>query len=281
MSAAVMTKTCPDAETLAAFSDGVLDEQSRLELIQHLADCGQCQHELIELDAVTQELGVERKVAAGAFGPRVAIPLAAAAIVVLLFGVPSIRERILGRSGMSALVEAAEGLPQRPTAGRLSTDFVHKRHSAPRGGPKDEAVVKLEVQAAAWEAVEKATNKPTPSNLHASGVGRIFLNERDAAVRDLERAVQANPHSPAILNDLAAAYIARGDYKLAHDAATKAWNLEQTPAAAWNIAVALDYAGNDAAAIAAWQRYLTIDPDSPWATEARQKLADLQYLRQP
>lgn len=282
MDAAVMMETCPDSETLAAFSDGALDTKVRLEVLRHVADCGQCQHELVELDAAKRELQLEpANVTRGPWRPWLAPLVAAAAVVVVLFGMPSIRERILGGDPMGKLVEAANQEKTRPNAARLSGAFEHRDHSPKRGGeekPSDPYLTEAQVQLAAWNVIERAEKKPTAANLHASGVGHLFLEKREnrvAAVRELEKAATANAQSAAILNDLAAAYIARadkGDYARAYAAATKAWNIEPLPAAAWNMALALEYAGNDTAAIAAWQRYLTIDPSSPWADEVKTKI---------
>lgn len=291
MNAAVMMQSCPGEETLAAFIDQRLDPASRLEVVKHLAECGDCRDMIVAANEYQSAEGVERKVAAGTFGPRMWVPLAAAAALVgVLFGVPAIREKIIG-SPMNELVEVANGLPKRPAEGRFSADFAHRDYSAFRGGEKgvDSTDAPLKVQIAALDALAQSEKDPTPANLHAAGVARLFLRHLgdesvsiDDAVHDLERAAKASPRSAVILNDLAAAYIARGDdasLEQALKAATEAWSIEQTSAAAWNRALALQRLRRDRAAIEAWQRYLERDPDSPWSVEVKNE--HLNFLQEP
>lgn len=276
MNAAVMMQSCPGEETLAAFIDQRLDPASRLEVVKHLAECGDCRDMIVAANEYQSAEGVERKVAAGTFGPRMWVPLAAAAALVgVLFGVPSIRERVLGDREMAKLVEAANALPERTTAARLSGDFEYRGHTVFRNvDEKPVSVAALIVEGAAAEAAERAAKNPTADNLHEAGVGSILAKKADDAVKDLERAVQQNPSSANIRNDLAAAYIARGrddDYDLALATAKKAFAIQETPAAAWNIALALEYQHRDAEASAAWKRYLELDPNSEWASEVKTK----------
>jgi cytochrome c-type biogenesis protein CcmH/NrfG len=285
MNAAVLMETCPSEETLAAFLDGRLTGQARLEVVEHLADCGECRDIVMAADEYRRMPVADEnsstadlpKVAAGRFGSRVFAPLvAAAAIVAVLFGVPSIRERIFGPDGMEELVKAADALPKRPMAARLSGNFAYREHSAPRGpeATTEEAAVWVELAAANSE--ERARKAPTAENLHELGVANVLMKSRTEAVKVLKQAAEASPTSADILTDLAAAYIANGDYQRAYDAATKAWSIEPTPAAAWNIALSLEDDGKYAEAIAAWQQYLKLDPNSEWSTEAKRRLNDLK-----
>lgn len=280
MNAAEMMETCPDVETLAAFSDGALDEKTRLEVIQHVADCGQCQDDLVDLNAAKGELNLEpANVRRGSFGRRWIAPLAAAAaVVVVLFGVPSIRERILGNP-MGDLVKAANLAPKRATEARLSGNFAYRDHQAFRGESNEEVLSRNEdaerarwaIELAAAKAAVQAEKRPSPANLHADGVGKLLKKTPTAALPILQEAAKADPRSVAILTDLAAAYCARGDYGQALATATKAWNIEHTPAAAWNRALALEGLGRKREAVDAWGKYLELDPSSPWADEVRRK----------
>lgn len=291
MDAAVMMETCPDSETLAAFSDGALDTRERLEVVQHVADCGQCQHELVELDAARRELQLEpANVTRGPFGWRWLGPLvAAAAVVVVVFGVPSIRQRIFGGDPMGKLVEAANQAPKRSTEARLSGEFSYRAYERLRGANDGTAVstntdaerAKVLIEIAALEAAEQATKRPNAARLHADGVGKLLEKTPAAALPVLERAAAANPRSVPILTDLSVAYLEHGDYEKALATATKAWNIEHTQAAAWNRALALGRLAiiapaRKAEAIDAWGKYLELDPSSEWAAEVRTKhLRDL------
>ena len=285
MNAAAMMETCPDVETLAAFSEGTLAAELRLEVMEHIADCGQCQQDLVDLDAAKRELKLEPdNVRRGSFGRWIAPLAAAAAVVVVLFGVPSIRERILGGDSMGKLVEAANRAPKRATAGRLSGDFAYKEYQNFRGGDNEDVsprgddaeAAKWAVDLAAAKAAEQAENTPSPANLHADGVGKLLLKTPADALPVLQEAAKADPQSVAILTDLSAAYYARADYGQALATATKAWNIEHTQAAAWNRALSLEALNRKREAVDAWGEYLKLDPSSPWADEVRTKhLRDL------
>ena len=279
MNAAVMIQSCPGEEVLAAFIDQRLDPASRLEVVKHLAECGDCRDMVVAANEYENaEVAAGGEVVRGPFRRRPWVPLAAAAALagVVVFGVPSIRERILFGNPMEELVEAANGVGTRPFYARLSGDFAHKTPRIPRG---NEEVAELTLELAAMEAEGRAHDRPTATNLHAAGVGQILTKKRVEAVTALEGAANASPKSAAILTDLAAAYLARGqdaDYQRALVAATKGWGIEQTPAAAWNRALALELLGRDHEAIAAWQEYLALDENSTWAIEARDRLQRLQ-----
>jgi len=274
MNAAVLMESCPDHETLSAFIDQTLDPQLRLAVVKHLAECGDCRDLVVAAHEYrAEEQRTAGTVVRGHFGSRWAIPLAAAAaVVVVVFGVISIRQR----SGMPALVEAANALPERTTLARLSGDFTYKKITIFRSGGEQEPV-DYRLQHAALKIEQRASDHPSAANLHDAGVASILTRERDKAVETLVRAAKVGTPSADLLIDLSAAHIVRGDYKLALDTANKALAIDKKPAAAWNIAVALESDGrNDAQAIAAWQKYLELDPNSEWSAEARRRLRDLQ-----
>ncbi|HEX6095693.1 MAG TPA: zf-HC2 domain-containing protein [Thermoanaerobaculia bacterium] len=317
MNAAVKMQSCPDPETLSAFIDQQLDPQSRLEVVTHLVECGDCRDMVVAANEYDMENEAQTgsEVVRGRFGKRWIGALAAAvAMVVPLFGLIAasrlepgtrleslrtygrvlvgsfpvpIQERVIGK--MQLLAEAAESLPHRKTPGRLSGEFSYKGFSAKRGGGSEEPLAEdysdsedysdLEVLVAANRAAERAKDAPTEDNLHTLGVASILRGKRNEAVQQLEQVATKNPHSAAILIDLAAAYLARGgDRDLQHAlvAATKAWTMERTPAAAWNRALALELLHRDHEAISAWQEYVKIDPHSDWTTEARARIVRLQ-----
>lgn len=286
MNAAVQMQSCPDHETLSAFIDDRLDPESRATVVQHLAECGDCRDLVVAANEYAREEGAEQNVVRGGWQRTVVPAAVAAAVVGILFGVPQLRDRLLGRSGMSQLVAAADRLPERPIDARLSADFDYRDYIAKRGR-KEEVAIDAEVAAtqlriAALRVEERLEKRSTPENLHAAGVGRLLTNEEQGAVEALERAAQASPDSAAVLSDLAAAYIARGDYRRgdyerALEAANKAYAIEPAPAAAWNRALALKWLDRREAAIEAWKQYLALDSSSPWADEARETL---QYLQE-
>jgi len=292
MNAAIFMQTCPNEETLAAFVDGRLNEQARLQLTEHLVECGDCRDIVMTASdygvaAGEAEPAPKGEVVRGRFRKRVLGPLvAAAAIAALMFGIPSIRERLLGKSGMEALVEAADSLPERTTDARLSGNFAYRDYRPKRGGGEDQPIGEQPkgeylVLIAASRIAERAEKNASPKNLHELGVAHILINDedKDAAVQALERAASTSPVSGDVLTDLAAAYLTRGkkgDAERAYDAATKAWTIKQTPAAAWNRALALEMLERKAEAMDAWRKYVELDPASGWSKEVPTHIENLQ-----
>jgi tetratricopeptide (TPR) repeat protein len=96
-------------------------------------------------------------------------------------------------------------------------------------------------------------------------------------VTTLEEALRAQTKPDAqLLSDLAAAYIAAGDFQRAHETSERAWQLAQTPEIAWNRAVAAEHVDPPPVVIAKWNKYLELDPSSPWSAAARKRLDDFQ-----
>lgn len=289
MNAAVSMQSCPDPETLSAFIDQRLDPKSRLEVVKHLAECGDCRDLVVAANEYSSENETQTgEVVRGRFGRRwVARFATAAAVVAALFGVMPAREMILARH-MRELEKAANDLPKRTIDGRLSGNFAYKQAAPTFRGNNEtsEGYAELQVGALAGAAAERASKNPSVRNLHTAGVGHVLVKGheyRQQAVIDLEKAARAKPDSASIQTDLAAVYLARGtegDYERALSAANKALNIEPTSvAAAWNRALALQKLNRDAEAIAAWNRYLELDPSSPWAQEAKTRLANLQPVQ--
>ena len=133
----------------------------------------------------------------------------------------------------------------------------------------------------------------TAANLHASGVANLLLGKDDAAIDTLHEALlsETEEHTVAaaieesdnvtLLNDLAAALSNRAinkrrpipDAAEAFRCADRAWRIGSTPEAAWNRAIATEALNGRARSAAAWNDYLAIDQTSPWAAEARKRIA--------
>jgi tetratricopeptide (TPR) repeat protein len=296
MTAAITMERCPTEESLAAFIDGRLDENSRQHMLKHIAECGDCRDiVLIAQDYALDEMphavsphavpplaqdSVEeplRTVARPRFR-RVIAPLAAAAAIMGMFvAIPSLRERVFGSGDpMAPLVDATQGAELRALDGRLSAAFPYKA-PPPRTRGDDQTVQSQQnVLEQAVKAAERVEKNRTPENLHVYGVALLLTGNptfRPTAVEALEEAARTEP-SAELLTDLAAAYLARhadGDHQRAYAAADRAFQLKRTPNAAWNRALALQSLDRHQEAIAAWNDYGELDPNSPWADEARTK----------
>jgi tetratricopeptide (TPR) repeat protein len=282
----------PTEETLAAFVDDRLDRATRHTVIEHIADCAECND--IVMTATEFKAGEEPDAPpAWRFTPRVvytaAISLAAAAMVVLVFG-PMVRERLDERKSLEDLTKVAELLDHRRTEGRLTLDLPYKTYEpVKRGGGERGSFERV------FDKTVKGDKDDHPSQaLDRRAVSELLLRENDAAIRDLEAALRQDSaaggpgidaviqHSTRarLLVDLAAAYLARddddkGDQENALRAAERSWTLDQTPEAAWNRALALENLEKNAEAADAWRAYLKLDSSSPWAQEATTHLENL------
>jgi hypothetical protein len=195
-------------------------------------------------------------------------------------------------NGMLMLAKAAP--QQRIIAGRISgfpyqplTPVVRGRNVSPLSNPANATLL-----TAAAAVQRSVAARRSVANLHASGVAHLLLGNPDAAVdtlhealfdetrqRDVPSAIEQSNDVP-LLNDLSAALSDRAtsERKLADAGeavrcAERAWRLARTPEAAWNRAVAIEALNGEKGARTAWHDYLAIDPSSPWAAEARKKLA--------
>jgi hypothetical protein len=125
-------------------------------------------------------------------------------------------------------------------------------------------------------------------------VANLLLGNGDAAIKTMEaalldetgqRSVSAaidESNDVSLLNDLSVALSHRAvlhesvaDAAEAVRCAERAWRLGRTPEAAWNCAVAMEELNGPQSASVAWNDYLALDPRSPWANEARKRLAPL------
>jgi tetratricopeptide (TPR) repeat protein len=293
MTAPVLEVLHPEDETLAAFVDGRANEETREQVIAHIADCAECRDLVLLTSDVVREQGLaatsdapmnvvpHRRVAA-----RWIVPFAAAAAVAgWIFFIPGGREFVVGYKP-EALIGPAESLHVRSTAARISLPVPYKRHIVNRGENEDDLGSKAAVVERLFD-----NERAMFTNQRTSGLAQLLIatnaKEFDAAVDDLEKAYgQARAEErDAVAMDLAAALIGRGafssipeDHKRAYALADDVWKRTKSPVAAWNRAAALEALGRDKEAIAAWQTYLKLDPNSEWADEARYNLDKLDFL---
>lgn len=129
----------------------------------------------------------------------------------------------------------------------------------------------------------EAERNRTPHNIADAAVLRLLLGQPGGALERLRRAAESAPRDAELMNDLAAAYLA--SYEVSHDpselvtgleTAERALALPGAPAEAlFNRALAMEELFLHQQARLAWVRYLSADPGSPWAKEARSRLAQL------
>jgi CHAT domain-containing protein/tetratricopeptide (TPR) repeat protein len=222
--------------------------------------------------------------AAWTFRPRhlLAVPLAAAAVLVVLWSRPP-----TAVNGMQAVVAASVGLDYRPSLARLSAEFPY-RDAMPRPRGRADADP-IPHSSAIWALIERLDKEG--GDRHALGVSFLMVARPKDAMLSLEQAlravttqrgelVEAIRRSPdaALLNDLAVTYLALSDparQPLALEAVQRAWGIERTPAIAWTRAVVIDTYHIRECSISAWRDYLALEPRSQWSGFAHQRLNEL------
>ena len=181
-----------------------------------------------------------------------------------------------------ALIDLSQGFQRGLSPGRV---VGQRAPGVPGTGER------LEVSAAAdfgrWKATidsvrQAADREASPEAINDSGLLALLTGHLDRAVHLLEWAAELDPGGNAE-TDLAAAYLARAetddrvtDLLLALEAARRA--VEQhadLPEPAFNFSVALTRLHLPRTAAESWKRFLALEPDGPWATEARRQLARL------
>lgn len=287
---------CPSDETLAAFIDGRLDEETRKRVVAHAADCEVCYGTVMasraweanETDSTVEHLPIARRnFQYGLIG-------AAAALAVFLLLQPA-TARYREWHDQKALRTAANELPERPIESRLSLDLEYRRFVQHRGPSTEDSGNPELLQA--FDVINDANDThPTAATHHSLGLACLLLGDYAKAVTELSDAVEQQTSKPDIhaaiahcddvklLNDLSAAFESRASHTdepsvraLAQQAAERALQIDRrSTIAAWNLAVAIERNGSRSAAVSAWSDYLRLDPTSAWSTEAIDRRRRLQ-----
>lgn len=196
--------------------------------------------------------------------------------------------------GVRDVVAAADALRYRQSAARLTAGFAYRPQRVTRGssGP-DPSELPL------YASVSALTGNP--ATLHGSGIAYLAVGRDHDAGAAFEKAVRrAYPQASLgaaigrvsdapLLSDLAAAYYQQGirenrteSILNAIDLSSRALEIDpQLQAAAFNRALAIEQLHTPVQAIDAWNRYLSLDGDSGWASEARSHIATLSAAPRP
>ncbi len=277
-----------DPELLAAYIDHRLSPEQRAAVEAQLASDPDAYALLVETmkaeDALNRvhELRTVSSVPKGAV-TRVRWPLygglaAAAVMAFALWNQAAILDLLRGRENASfARLIAAAG-DERTIEGRLSGDFPY---AALRPVTRGSAEENLELLALAGELQRQARTDPDPANLHAAGVALLLAGRTDEAITALRTIASGSPDA-RYHSDLSAALAARAsrtgsaeDWAGAlSEAETALAGEPDSPQALFNRALALERMFLRSQALQAWQDYLRRDPNSGWASEARNRLQD-------
>jgi hypothetical protein len=287
----------PEAEDLGRFIEGTLDEPQRAAVVEHVADCDDCR--IIVVDAsefFAKEHPVRQPNVSGRWWA------AAAAIAIAVGGVWLVDAR---RDPLAPVIEASSQLKSRLVAARLSGFGYVAPKNTMRGTDGSTDLAAYQVAAKADEVLQRRGDNSRMQ--HAKGVAQLLdyeaqlaeldadttdeqrqklVDQRNAAIPMLQSAARSAPRNAAYLSDLAAAFIAKGDFQQAVDVCNRALQIDsRSPDARFNLAKAKDLLAVTPAeqteAIKAYNAYLEVDHTSPWANEARDRVTYLKDLSLP
>jgi tetratricopeptide (TPR) repeat protein len=179
---------------------------------------------------------------------------------------------------------------RRPIESRLS-GTPYKEWIVNRGGPgpNDEEVDPLLVIMKGDAATVAELSGNDAKTLHARGLGLLLEGKEsvDESLTPLRAAAAKEPDNVRYQADVAAALIAAGAHdatklQLAVDASDRALQIDpRSLDALFNRALALQSLDRKQEAIAAYNRYLAVDPSSPWAGEVHHRLETLRFSLPP
>ena len=281
---------CFDAETIAAYLDGRLADRERDAVTAHLASCEVCYALFLE-SAQTMPtpgaVGTNEHEAGERWWKRPIVlwpataGLAAAATVLMAVSLGVLPWQRSEQPALQALVAAVGS--ERTFVPRLTGGFAHGPVRGPvrstgSASPSQSPDVRI-----AAARIEKETTDGSPHEQHVLGIAELVIGEVDRSVAALEKCAEELPSDPLVLNDLASAYLVRGEQSGSHDDLSKALATlnralevdRTTPEVLFNRAYALECLEMVPEAREAWQAFLTIDNRSGWADEARARLRAL------
>jgi tetratricopeptide (TPR) repeat protein len=298
--------THPASEELARFIEGTLKDPARAEVVEHIADCDDCRITVVDVTAFGELEAKPLRVAR----PRWWVGIAAA-IAITAGGTFFVS----GLDPLAPVKEKSAKLPSRLVAARLSGfPYAALKKIVRNAGddtdlPAEQVGAIMAVEAKAEEVLKRRGDDARMQ--HAKGVAALIavearlalgelndsdrqnlVKQRNDAVAMLQSAADRVQSNVTYQSDLAAALIATGtttNRKRAVEVCDRARQLEPDSAdALFNRAKALDLlaqnsgAATDATkAIEAYNSYLKVDPSSPWADEARDRISQLRLDSEP
>ena len=280
---------CPDAATIAAFVDGVLDPADRARVVQHLASCVDCSALVGEVVRSAEELPADAQPESGAtpagdqpkgkvlwmrrrglaaVGGLVAI---AASLMLLFLNRGTQLDPLVAIVGDERLIVA------RPTGG-----FRYGPLRSPVRGAGDTDNYQLAAEVARLR--ERAERTNDAADRHAYGVAQLVAGDTAAAIASLQTASQANQDDAKMLADVGAAYLTRfaarsdpADGTAALESIDKALARSPSLEEAWfNKALLLEQMNRPAEALDAWTTFLALPVDQGWRGEALRHRDELQ-----
>ncbi len=282
---------CLTEDTLAEYLEGGLDPVIKAASEVHLVACDECRHRLgffmrlldedvtsqeaVDIQAITQQWAQSRpeRVMGGRREVRRRWFLTVAAVAAgLVIGIVSVRIGVMRSTEPESAGEVVQLLlsQARPFEPRLS-DQPHLPFVRTRGVEDKEVAYGL------------LAGEMTRLSADSHQMGRFYLLQKDfiRAIAYLEMAEQEVGAAAQVHNDLGVAYLESGGDEYMQKAAVEfrhALDLNATFApAVFNWAVFYERSGANAEAESQWRKYLELDKNSPWASEAQFRLQRLAH----
>jgi tetratricopeptide (TPR) repeat protein len=272
----------PPAELLGAFIEGRLDRAATRDVATHLEACAECllvTGETLRLERETGEAEEEAD-AAESEDPahRRWWPLALAATLagIALLSLVGAWQR--HTDPVRRMARDSLKLEIRPIEGRLD-QFPYVPLNSDRGGTSGGDRGLRALQRTAEDIVAQPAALGDAGRQHSAGVAALLLGNYDDAIDHLGRATTADPTQAAYWNDLAVArherarrrFDAKEEESALHAVDRALALLPNDPGVLFNRGVILQALHRHTEASAAFFRCVRIDPDSPWASEAKQR----------
>jgi len=271
---------CPGAETIAALAEGRLDAAQLESVLEHVEHCRTC---MDALETANAAWALERPAQSKRTSSAPVWWLAAAAVALLAVSIVAIRDWFGKREPAIENLVALAPRDVRLVEPRLSGGFGYAPYRGPMRASGVTDAERLRLGGAAADAIERAQRDSSSSAQHVAGVAILLADDPMKAVERLRIASDAAPNNAHIANDLAAARYAAALtldraslFAEALAAVDRALRIEpRLPEALFNRALILERLGMIPEARRAWEQSLAVDSSSPWADEARRRLAKL------
>ncbi len=279
---------CLDATLLASYIDRQATPHQRARVEAHLSRCYDC-YVIVEDSLAAEPVPMPHVGGTSRWTTWVIAGTVAAALLLAVRFAPwpfpsSFFQPAASRVDVAfAQLDEALG-PSRIIEPRLSGRSAHRplkralRSGTPEALPLDVHTAQLQVADAA-KALTDADRERTLATMY------LMMDQPEDALKLLEPLAVSASADAGLLSDTAAAYLARreqGDVARAAKIARHAVDIDPTRAEAWfNLGLAAYALGDIAEAGKAWGQYLALDASSPWADEARTRLARATAPRTP
>lgn len=172
----------------------------------------------------------------------------------------------------------------RPLEARVTGGFAYQPYERKRGDAITPDVDRDQINYALAELTRAVASHPTADTRHALGRLYLLLGEFDKAEEQMISALKDSSGNARLHTDLAALYYERSKYADAAALLLKAVehydsaiSIEPSLAEAWfNRALCYEQMSLFNQASKDWEKYLSLDPNSSWAKEARERLKKIQ-----